>query len=284
MSIVHLTADTPPEKAYEILQRDGCVVIDGLMSADALAGIQQEMNPFMEAAPKGADEFDGFQTRRVGTLVARSPSSHGVILDPTVLGVADRALAHASNYQLHCTQIISVGPGSKPQPVHRDQWAFDLFPFPPGFDSTFSTMWALTDFTEENGATRVVPGSHEDEDKRQFSIEDTVPAEMKAGSVLLYTGSLYHGAGENRTDADRLGLIVHYSLAWLRQEENQYLGCPQEVLDTLPESLLRLMGYAHASYSLGFIDGGLDPITAVRPDLAESTPPDYDDAKMMAQS
>ena len=179
--------------------------------------------------------------------MARSPSTHGVILDPTVLGVADRALAHATNYQLHCTQIIDVGPGSNPQPIHRDQWAFDFFPFPKGFDSTFSTMWALTDFTAENGATRVVPGSHQDEDRKQFAPEDALPAEMKSGSVLLYTGSLYHGGGENQSDGHRVGLIVHYSLAWLRQEENQYLGCPQEVLDELPEQLLRLMGYAKGS-------------------------------------
>jgi ectoine hydroxylase-related dioxygenase (phytanoyl-CoA dioxygenase family) len=127
-------------------------------------------------------------------------------------------------------------------PIPRDQWAFDMFPFPQGFDSTFSTMWALTDFTEANGATRVVPGSHLDEDLKQFSLEDSLPAEMTAGSVLLYTGSLYHGAGANSTDRDRSGLIVHYSLGWLRQEENQYLGCPAEVLEVLPEKMLRLRG------------------------------------------
>ena len=90
---------------------------------------------------------------------------------------------------------------------------------------------------------------------------------MSAGSVLLYTGSLYHGAGKNSTDANRVGLIVHYTLGWLRQEENQYLCIPKEVLDELPEDLLRIMGYAKGSYSLGFIDGGRDPIVAVRPEF-----------------
>ena len=269
MSIVHLPSDTSPEKAHEILKRDGCVVIDGLMPPETVAAISQEMAPWLEAAPAGRDEFDGLQTRRVGTLVGRSPSSHDIILDPTVLGIADKALAHATNYQLHCTQVVGVGPGSQPQPIHRDQWAFDMFPFPQGFDSTFATMWALTDFTEANGATRVVPGSHLGEDMKQFALEDSLPAEMSAGSVLLYTGSLYHGAGPNSTDRDRIGLIVHYSLAWLRQEENQYLGCPAEVLEALPEKMLRLMGYARGAYSLGFVDGGIDSISAVRPDLAE---------------
>ena len=202
-------------------------------------------------------------------LVARAPSSHDIILDPTIVGVADQALAHATNYQLHCTQVIAVGPGSKPQPIHRDQWAFDMFPFPKGFDSTFATMWALTDFTEANGATRVVPGSHQDEDFKQFTLEESQPAEMTSGSVLLYTGSLYHGAGPNDSDHDRIGLTIHYSLAWLRQEENQYLGCPTEVLDVLPEKMLRMMGYARGAYSLGFVDGGVDSLSTVRPDLVE---------------
>jgi ectoine hydroxylase-related dioxygenase (phytanoyl-CoA dioxygenase family) len=132
-------------------------------------------------------------------------------------------------------------------------------------------MWALTEFTEENGATRVIPGSHKLEDRLEFSQADTEPAVMEAGSVLLYTGSLYHGAGANRTNSVRSGLIVHYSLGWLRQEENQYLSVPPDVLQTLPEDLLRLMGYSFGAYSLGFIDAGRDPIAAIRPDLEKAS-------------
>jgi len=269
MEIAHFVADTDAEEIHEVLIRDGCLVIDNLISLETVEAIQSEMAPFVEATPLGETAFDGFQTRRSGSLIARSPSSHDVIMAPLVLAMADRALAHATNYQLHCTQIIEVGPGSAPQVIHRDQWAFDMFPFPSGFDSTFSTMWAISDFTADNGATRVIPGSHILEDKLAFKPEDTVPAEMSAGSVLLYTGSTYHGAGPNTSEKKRTGMIVHYSLAWLRQEENQYLGVPQEVLDQLPENLLRLMGYQNAAYSLGFIDGGVDSITAVRPEFAK---------------
>jgi len=269
MEIAHFAADTDAEEIHEVLIRDGCLVIDNLISLETVEAIQSEMAPFVEATPLGETAFDGFQTRRSGSLIARSPSSHDVIMAPLVLAMADRALAHATNYQLHCTQIIEVGPGSAPQVIHRDQWAFDMFPFPSGFDSTFSTMWAISDFTADNGATRVIPGSHKLEDKLAFKPEDTVPAEMSAGSVLLYTGSTYHGAGPNTSEKKRTGMIVHYSLAWLRQEENQYLGVPQEVLDQLPENLLRLMGYQNAAYSLGFIDGGVDSITAVRPEFAK---------------
>lgn len=272
MEVVHLNANASSEELHEIMLRDGCVVIDNLIPAETVAAIQNEMAPFVEATPYGADDFDGLQTRRTGSLVARSPSSHEIIMDPLVLGVADKALAHATNYQLHCTQMIEIGPGSPAQVIHRDQWAFDMFPFPAGFDSTFSTMWALTDFSAENGATRVIPGSHKFEDKLRLGLEETIPAEMTAGSVLLYTGSTYHGGGPNTSDQVRMGLIIHYSLAWLRQEENQYLGVPQEVLDTLPEDLLRLMGYQNAAFSLGFIDGGVDSMAAVRPDLVRENP------------
>ena len=268
MTIEHLPANTDIEKIYEIVERDGCVVLDGVLDRATLDQVNSEMAPFIEATPLGKDDFDGYHTKRTGGVIARSPKGREVIMNPTVLDITAKALAHATNFQLHITQVISVEPGSVTQIIHRDQWAFDLFPFPSGFDTTVATMWALSDFTEENGATRVIPGSHKMEDKLEFTLEDTEPAEMKAGSVLLYTGSLYHGAGANTTtDSIRSGYIVHYTLGWLRQEENQSLTVPADVLQTLPEDLLRLMGYQQGAYSLGFIDGGRDPIAAVRPEF-----------------
>src|SRR5207253_2445199 len=123
---------------------------------------------------------------------------------------------------------------------HRDQWAFDFFPFPAGFEVECHVIWAMTDFTDHNGATRVIPGSHRWEDKLRPTAEETVPAEMPRGSLLLYLGSLYHGGGANRADpaqvdAVRMGINVGYTLAWLRQEENQYLACPLDVARELPD-------------------------------------------------
>jgi ectoine hydroxylase-related dioxygenase (phytanoyl-CoA dioxygenase family) len=187
-----------------------------------------------------------------------------------VLDAVARVLAHATTFQLHLTQMISIGPGQPAQPVHRDQWAYDFFTFPSGFEVQVSTMWAMTDFTEENGATRVVPGSHRAGDRERYTVADTVGAEMRSGSVLLYTGSAYHGGGANNSDAVRIGMNVDYNLGWLRQEENQYLAVPLEVARTLPESLQRLIGYARGAYALGYVGDLRDPIELLRPEAART--------------
>jgi ectoine hydroxylase-related dioxygenase (phytanoyl-CoA dioxygenase family) len=127
-----------------------------------------------------------------------------------------------------------------------------------------NTIWALTDFTAANGATRIVPGSHRLDDGLQLAEGDTEPAEMPAGSVLFYTGSLYHGAGANRSDAVRAGINITYAVSWLRQEENQYLSCPAEIARELPDDLLRLMGYARGAYALGYVDDLRDPLEVLK--------------------
>jgi ectoine hydroxylase-related dioxygenase (phytanoyl-CoA dioxygenase family) len=181
-----------------------------------------------------------------------------------VLGTLDEVLGdHTTNYQLHLTQVIDIGPGEPAQLVHRDQWAFDFFPFPKGYEVECHTMWAMSDFTDENGATRVIPGSHRWEDKLRPDPSETVGAAMPKGSVFIYVGSVYHGGGANRSDAHRLGINVGYTLAWLRQEENQYLACPPDVARELPVELAKLVGYSRAAYALGYFGDLQDPLEAV---------------------
>ena len=222
------------------------------------------MAPFIEATPPGSDDFSGRNTKRTGALIARSPSSHALIQHPTILGVAEKLLHRAQSYQLHLTQVISIGPDSPGQSIHRDQWAFDFFEFPSDYDVQCNTIWALTDFTEANGATRLMPGSQHLPDSFEHTVDETVPAEMTKGSCLLYTGKVYHGGGANSSDETRMGLNITYDVGWLRQEENQYLSVPPEVAAELPDDLLRLMGYRIGAYALGYIDDVRDPIEAIR--------------------
>jgi hypothetical protein len=265
VSIAHLPPTTTAETVAELLARDGAVIVDGLAPPALMDRIEGELAPYLAVTPTGPDAFSGSKTRRTGALIARSAASRELVMHPLSLGVTGSVLQHASNFQLHLTQAIAIGPGEAAQPIHRDQWAFDFFPFPPGYEVQCNAIWALTEFTEENGATRVVVGSNRSEDGLAHRIEDTEPAEMARGSALFYTGSVYHGGGPNRTDRTRIGVNITYNVAWLRQEENQYLSVPMEIAATLPVELLRLMGYDRGAYALGYIDDLRDPIEAVRP-------------------
>ncbi len=262
--IPRLDAGATAEAVESALREQGCAVVEGLASDAQLDRIERELDDYLRATAPGADDFTGHNTRRTGSLLARSPSFRDLAADPLVLGTLDRVLGdHATSYQLHLTQVIEIGPGEPAQLVHRDQWAFDFFPFPSGFEVECHTMWAMSEFTEGNGATRVIPGSHQWEDKLRPANEETVAAEMPRGSVLVYLGSLYHGGGANRSARARRGINVGYTLSWLRQEENQYLACPPEVARELPEPLARLAGYQRGAYALGYYGDLRDPLEAL---------------------
>ena len=267
MPVEHLPPAPTPDEIVEVLERDACVIVDHLASAAQLDAIEREMAPWIDANNSGVDSFSGKHTKRTGALVARSPTSHALVAHPLALGATKQLLKHATSFHLHLTQIISMGPGESSQDIHRDQWAFDMFPFPKGTEVQCNTLWAMTDFTQENGATRVVPGSHRYDDRMKIPYEDTQPAEMERGSVLFYTGAVYHGGGTNRSDAVRHGLNITYAVSWLTQEENQFLSVSPDIARELPEDLLRLMGYARAAYALNYVDDLRDPIQAIRPDL-----------------
>jgi hypothetical protein len=269
MAVQHLPADTDPAIVAEIVKGEGAVVVDGVVSSDLLDSIEAELRPYLQATPLGPDDFSGFLTRRTGSLIARSPSARQLVMHPLALGTTSKLLAHATNFQLHLTQAISIGPGQPAQAIHKDRWAFDFFPFPTGYEVQCNTIWALTEFTEANGATRIALGSNTADDTQAFTQDDTEPAEMERGSVLFYSGSVNHGGGANRTDRVRIGLNITYNLAWLRQEENQYLATPREMAQTLPVELLRLMGYDRGAYALGYIDDLRDPIEAILPGFGD---------------
>jgi ectoine hydroxylase-related dioxygenase (phytanoyl-CoA dioxygenase family) len=154
-------------------------------------------------------------------------------------------------------------PGQDAQPLHADDGSI---PLPkPHVPLGCAAIWALTDFTEENGATRVVPGSHRsDRSPRRGDEPETVPAVMRAGSVLLYHTSLWHGGGPNRSDATRTGIVCHYAAGWIRQEECQLLAVPREQVVEFPPRLRRLVGYGTYRGLLGHVDQR-DPAELVDP-------------------
>lgn len=255
-------AGTPPVEIETVLREDGCVIISDLVPPGTMDQVMSELEPHLTRSGEGRSDFLGRATRRIGALIARSPTARPLITHPTILDTLDLVLGdHGSTFQIDLTQLVDIGPGEAAQLIHRDQWSFDHYPFPIGFEAEVSTMWAVTDFTEEMGATRVVVGSHLWEDEpSEVDPALTTGAVMAKGSVLVYFGSLFHGGGTNTTDVRRIGMNVGYSLGWLRQEENQYLACPAEIARTLPEGLLRLMGYQRGSFALGYVDDLRHPI------------------------
>ena len=180
-------------------------------------------------------------------------------LDPMINQMAASFLEpHCESYQLHFTSAIQIGPGESSQILHRDRGIWGGY-LPRKVEPLMSTIWAVTDFTRENGATQIVPGSHLWEKDRIPNEDEIAYAEMKAGSVLLYTGTVLHGGGENTSKNDiRTGVFLHYALNWLRQEENQYLSCPPEIAKDISPEIRSLIGYSKGGYVLGFYSDLLD--------------------------
>ena len=184
-------------------------------------------------------------------------------MHPMVLGTVAQFLGHATTFQLHLTQVISIGSGESKQKPHRDQMAFDFFPFPSDYHVQCNTMWALTDFTAENGATHIAPGTSSMTDEAATSVAE-IQAEMPRGSVLFYDGKVLHGGGANTSDQVRQGVNITYAVGWVRQEENQFLACPPDVARTLDDDLLKLMGYQQGAFALGYVGDQQDPLAALR--------------------
>jgi ectoine hydroxylase-related dioxygenase (phytanoyl-CoA dioxygenase family) len=266
-SLGHLPPTCDEADVIAVLRADGACIVDDLAPAGLMDRVGEEMRPYVDVSPEGRDNFIGRLTRRTGSMIARSPSSRDLIVHPLVLGTTEGILAKASTYQLHLTQVISVYPGETEQPLHQDQGC-DGYPFPPDYDIQCNTIWAMTDFTAANGATRVLPGSHVlpsgTTASRAGEGRQLVQAEMTRGSVLFYSGKVWHGAAANTTDQVRQGINLTYCVGWIRQEENQYLSTPLEVARTLDDDLLRLMGYQLGGSAIGYVRDFEDPMVVVR--------------------
>lgn len=248
----YLSANSSADQIQDAVARDGAAIIEGVLSADQVALLKSEILPYVEATDAGRDDFTGRKTTRTGALVARSEACRDLVMNASVLQAAQAFLKpYCETVQLHLTQLIRIMPGQPKQVLHRDRLAWGGF-LPKELEPQFNTIWAVTDFTKENGATQVIPGSNTWAPERQPQDDEVQYAEMPAGSVLVYSGSIIHGGGANMSDTDRMGLNITYALGWLRQEENQYLSCPPHIAKDFDPALQALLGYSMGSYALGY--------------------------------
>lgn len=234
----------------------GAVIVEDVFDLATLDRLRGDVAPWLDQTPAGSrsgdpewELFHGRHTVRLNGLAAKSSTFVEFCLHESILGLADRRLVpEGGSIQISDTQVIAIGPGEEAQYLHRDQsgWPWFNHLLPDGPEVIVIAMVALTDFTEANGATRVVPYSHvlPDHDGL-FDPERSVPAEMAAGSVLLFSGKTVHGGGANRTaDEWRSALHVSYLQGWLRPEEAHAFAVPHDVAAALPRRAKELLGFA----------------------------------------
>jgi ectoine hydroxylase-related dioxygenase (phytanoyl-CoA dioxygenase family) len=233
------------------LEEKGYAIVEGMLSPEEVAAARTDLLRVLSETPTGRNDFEGYSTQRVYALFAKTRTFDKAALDPLLLGVLDRVLGH---YQFSAPVGIHIGPGEKAQMLHTDEGVYPIAR--PHDHLVLNTMWALDDFTAENGATRLVPGSHKWVDIPRRNLEaDTIKAVMPAGSVMFYVGSLVHGGGANHTDKPRLGVILEFVVSWLRPQENHVIAVPHDIAAQLPERLQELLGYNVHPPFLGYVDG-----------------------------
>ena len=280
--IVHVRPDTPVEDMLAIFRRDGVLIVDGLADEDTVAALRTELREPLERAASNIrdDAFLGGRTARAGALIAEVPACRPLAMHPVILELMAGIFRGKSKFQVNATQAIAVHPGEGTQALHRDRWVWFALPLADDYECAVNCIWAIDNFTAAAGATRIVPRSLELPDPRDLrgdengefvlpdgtmvSSLDAVPAAMSNGSVVIYGGATYHGAGPNETDLPRVGMALSYSAVALRQEENQYLVVPPEIARELPERLQKLVGYELGHATLGFVNGMQSPMTLLK--------------------
>lgn len=243
------------KEAVAALRRDGAVIIRDQVDAKLADTVRGELRePFDTHGTEDQNPFNGYKTLRLSAILAISRTSAELVAHPRVMEVADAILLpYCMNYRIGSLTAIEIHPGEDEQLLHSDDLIYPIRI--PGMETQISAMWALDDFTLENGATRAALGSHQRMEPYPHVPEEIVQAVMPKGSVLFYLGSTLHGGGANRSNRPRAGLINTYALGWLRQEENQYLSVPRDVAESYPEQIQRLMGYQTHGRLLGAYPG-----------------------------
>jgi ectoine hydroxylase-related dioxygenase (phytanoyl-CoA dioxygenase family) len=242
-----------PAAALQAIDDDGYTILENVIAPDQVDGLNEAL--LRIEAEHGIvpsdNSFEGGRTVRIYNLLAHGEPFGRIPVHPDVLPVVEGVLD--AGCLVSSLSSISIGPGEAAQPIHADD---QVIPLPKPHPATVcNTMWALTDFTEDNGATRVIPGSHRWDHSPDYGrAYDSIPAEMPRGSVLVWHGSLWHGGGPNRTEARRVGIAMNYCAGWIRQQENQQLGLDRALVARFPPRLRELVGYGVYQGLIGHID------------------------------
>lgn len=260
-----VTPEADLDEVVAILEQDGGVIVEDFVDAGTLDALWTDLGPALDAQRYGEDWYNGTNTRRVSAVFARTKELTPVVTQPLYLGsaraimqkpvpmhIGKKRVEMTPTIQISGTQVIQIHPGQGKQPLHRDD-ALHLRTHP-GPTSRVQLMLAMSEFTAENGGTLVIPRSHHWDDERAPSTEEAYPTEMPAGSGLIWLGGVYHGGGRNTSDKPRTGLTIALDLGNLRQEENQYLAVPREMVLAYPEEVRRLLGYDRCPPGLGWVE------------------------------
>ena len=234
------------------VQTDGYTIVENAIEPRLIEALATALDVLeRELAIKPADnDFEGRHTVRIYNLLARGAPFAEVPVHPSVLPVIEGVLDPGC--LISSLSSIAIDPGEKAQPIHADDMMIPLEK--PHASIVCNSMWALTDFTAANGATRLVPGSHRRPNPEYGGVYDSVPAEMSKGSVLIWDGSLWHGGGANTSDARRTGIAMNYCAGFIRQQENQQLGIEPALVRGFSHRLQELVGYGVYRGLIGHID------------------------------
>ncbi len=241
------------------VQAKGYVVLPNILPADLMRSVKAEVLPLMEH--DGRNEFEGHRTRRIYSVIEKTLALNPMLEHPLILALLDRTLL--PNYLLSQLQAISVMPGEVMQPLHHDDGFYPIArPRPP---YSAATIWAIDDFTEENGATMVYPESHlwGDVPPAEIDVDKMVPAVMPSGSAVFFLGTLWHSAGANHTDNARVAATAQYCEPWARQQENYSLAISRERAKLCSETVQRMLGYSMLFPFIGFVNGR-DPLRLLK--------------------
>jgi ectoine hydroxylase-related dioxygenase (phytanoyl-CoA dioxygenase family) len=257
MSTDFPSAVTTPSGGSSGFGPDGYEVIEDAIGPDVIELLRSELSPYLQGQQMGRNDFEGYRSERVYSLLAKAPPVARLIEHPAVLDVVGRCL-HES-FLLSAALVVNLHPGETPQGYHQDD-ALGAPP-PPRAPQGVSTIWALDEFTEANGATQVIPRSHCWERVPQGSEWDDLeslgrPLLLRPGSVAIFPGTLYHRSGANRSQGQRLGLTIQYCQPWLRQLENMMLATPPDLAARYSTRIRELVGYSLvAGTFVGYVDG-----------------------------